>query len=209
MTSPCAAKRGANSARKTRGTGEKGAMSDNGNYAPFAWTDPAIVARFSAKVDRDGPVHPTLGQCWFWTGSRTGHPRKNHPAHSLYGQFTYRHGGPQRHIYAHRFAWALTHGAVPSVHVLHHCDNPPCVNPDHLYLGTQADNMRDAASRHRFHVPRTRRLSLLDRLTIARTPWYRGVVVALAREYGVTKAAISRIRRGRFIGAAQAVELIA
>jgi len=102
----------------------------------------------------------------------------------------------------HRLVWELLRGPIPSgQQINHHCDNPICVNPEHLYLGTQAENMRDAARRKRFTVPRTTtKLSLHDRMVIYKTPAYRGVCVALARRYGVTKACISVIRRGRFLG---------
>lgn len=49
-----------------------------------------------------------------------------------------------RHTAAHRVAWELTYGPIPAgMHVLHRCDNKPCVNPDHLFLGTQRDNAID------------------------------------------------------------------
>ena len=51
--------------------------------------------------------------------------------------------------YAHRMAWILANGEIPEgKYVCHHCDNPPCCNPDHLYIGTQVENMRDASERH-------------------------------------------------------------
>lgn len=89
---------------------------------------------FWAQVDKSG-------ECWVWTGSRTsfGH-----------GTFYPRDGGPVR-INAHRRSWEMHFGAIPEgLFVLHHCDNPPCVRPDHLFLGTQADNMQDALSKGRY-----------------------------------------------------------
>lgn len=75
--------------------------------------------------------------CWEWTGSN----------------FTFGHGlfNLQRiPRMAHRISWTLINGAIPEgMNVLHHCDNPNCVNPDHLFLGTQADNIRDMCSKGR------------------------------------------------------------
>lgn len=56
----------------------------------------------------------------------------------------------RRSTLAHRVAWEKVHGEIPpGVCVLHHCDNPPCVNVDHLYLGSRADNARDRTERDR------------------------------------------------------------
>lgn len=77
-----------------------------------------------------------VGQCWEWTGTKEGNG---------YGWLRW-----DRHpAKAHRLAWMLVHGPFPehgNRHVLHHCDNPPCVRPSHLWIGTHADNMAD---RHR------------------------------------------------------------
>jgi hypothetical protein len=76
--------------------------------------------------------------CWLWTGE---------VLHNGYGRIYHADGHKEA---AHRVAWRLVNGPIPAdLSVCHHCDNPPCVRPDHLFLGTHADNMRDKVSKGR------------------------------------------------------------
>jgi hypothetical protein len=95
-----------------------------------------ILNRWTAKVQ---PTDPHL--CWEWTGAI---------ATSGYGVLGAQ--APSRKtVYAHRLAWEMFRGPIlpATPFVLHHCDNPRCVNPWHLWLGTHQDNMDDMAAKGR------------------------------------------------------------
>jgi hypothetical protein len=103
-------------------------MQRHGSYDP----PPTAEQRFWKMVDRNGP-----NGCWLWTGGKTG---------SGYGRIDIDEKG----VRAHRFSYELDTGINPGkLQVLHKCDNPPCVNPEHLFLGTIFDNMRDCALKKR------------------------------------------------------------
>lgn len=82
--------------------------------------------------------------CWLWTGRLVRHG---------YGQISLGGRHPKRAA-AHRASWEIANGPVPDgLWVLHHCDNPPCVRPDHLFLGTAKDNSRDRDIKGRGKMP--------------------------------------------------------
>jgi len=96
------------------------------------WRDPMQLAieRFWARVDKSGA-------CWVWTGSKD---------QDGYGCSVSRLLGRR----AHRASWEIVNGKIPKgMQVLHTCDNPPCVNPDHLFLGTHKINMWDRSKKGR------------------------------------------------------------
>ena len=139
--------------------------------------------RFWQKVNKDCP-----SRCWEWTAGccRDG-----------YGSF---HVDMQhRGVGAHRISWILHTGRVPTLSILHSCDNPKCVNPEHLREGTQVENMADRTRRGRT----ARHISELNgraKITfeLAETIRNRYVIgniqqSELALEYGLAQSSISRI----------------
>jgi hypothetical protein len=105
-----------------------------------------------------------------------------------YGSF-WCDGHPQL---AHRLAWTLERGPIGDKLVLHHCDTPACVRPDHLYLGTTADNNRDALVRGRIYRPK---LSPDDVRDIRRLVSEGQTRVRIAAQFGVHHSLIHQIIR--------------
>lgn len=94
------------------------------------------TSRFWKLVNKDGPDH-ALGKCWVWTGFGT----------NGYGMFC----ANGKRYSASRYSYELLRGPVdPSLWILHHCDNPSCVNPVHLYAGTVIENNADMVARDRY-----------------------------------------------------------
>lgn len=110
--------------------------ADGGRTAMVAnnSTKPSLSERFWSKVRKLKPH-----ECWEWQASRVS---------AGYGKISLPHSRQLEG--AHRVAWKLTNGPIPDgLFVLHRCDNPPCCNPSHLFLGTHADNMKDMTAKGR------------------------------------------------------------
>jgi hypothetical protein len=154
--------------------------------APLDLTDApdSLRDRFWSKVDVRGP-----NQCWEWASYRT---------QFGYGLFMISKG-VQR--VASRVSLAFV-AAIPAGQVAcHTCDNPPCVNPRHLFLGTQADNANDCISKGRANRSRgeghlSARLTEVQVAQIRATPQYYGINEDLAKVFGVSAKTIARIRSG-------------
>lgn len=167
--------------------------------------------RFWAKVNKNGPVPehvPHLGPCWVWTGALN---------HGGYGRLIVGTKAAYQVQLAHRTSWLMHFGLMPEdkPYVLHHCDNSACVRPNHLWVGTLADNNADRHTKGRdgravgeAHGSRTKPESICrgerqgsSKLTEAQVVEIRrlfdaGYPIRLCQEeYGVTRSALFRIAR--------------
>lgn len=154
---------------------------------------PSLEDRFWEKVEVAGP-----DECWEWQAYKDG---------CGYGQiFREKIGGIRHNDRAHRISWELHNGPIPAdLQVLHTCDNPPCCNPAHLWLGTPADNAADREEKgrgNRGHVwgeGHGQSKLTEDQVLEIRMLYATGGIThqALANRHGVTREAISRIMQGR------------
>ncbi len=127
--------------------------------------------------------------CWEWTKGRN---------HKGYGCF---HPGSGLTIMPHRFSWELHFGPIPDgLHVLHHCDNPPCVRPSHLFLGTSHDNHLDMVAKGRSSAGERHSNAKLTASQVAtmRAKHASGGITAkrLASEYGISYSHARGILKG-------------
>ena len=96
------------------------------------------VGRYATPEDRFWRKVDKSGECWLWQGAT--YCRMHYGCLGIGGRTTR----------AHRFSWELHNGPIPDgLCVLHRCDVPRCVNPDHLFLGTKLDNMKDRTAKGR------------------------------------------------------------
>ena len=156
-----------------------------------ALADPA--KRESAQRRLASFLRPNIETgCIEWTGKAT--------AHGGYGAMT---AGRGYKIRAHRLAWALRHGPIPSGKIVcHKCDNPKCCNVLHLFLGTKADNMDDKMRKGRGSAPPMHLGEKHPKATIPDADFpaikaSKETLHVLAARYGVSTMTIWRIRKGK------------
>lgn len=145
----------------------------------------SLRERFEKKYE---PV--TESGCWIWTASLgpTG-----------YGQINYETRGRKytKVMKAHRVAWLLYRGEIPSdTDVLHKCDQPLCVNPNHLFLGKAQDNVNDMWKKGRGCSGSAHPNSKLTEARVVEIRMDTRQQIVLAKEYGVSETTISVIKNG-------------
>lgn len=133
------------------------------------------------RVDSSGG----LFACWPYTGART---------HNGYG----RHPLRNTTVRAHRLAWELTNGPIPAGFVVcHRCDNPPCCNPVHLFVGTLGENLADARQKGHLIVGGAHPRARLTEEQVRSIRTSSAPFTHLARRYGVSNTQIARVVRGQ------------
>lgn len=164
-------------------------MTDIPDDAALAGINPGnntLIERFWSKVDKSS-------DCWIWTGYRN--KRMGYGRIGAGGE-----GG--KLLMAHRLAWELHFGPIPeNMIVMHKCDNPPCVNPAHLRLGTVWDNNqdRDAKNRNRHLTGEESASSKLteDQVRAIMARLEKGeTTISIAKDFPVKRKAIGSIKNG-------------
>lgn len=144
------------------------------------------------KYLEDSSEKIPIAGCWIWT-----------KATHKFGHGIATRNDTKKSGLAHRESYKYYVGDIPNTTQINHsCDNPSCINPSHLYLGTQKDNMLDVSSRGRWpnrsgSANITSKLSDVDVEYIKSYPTYRGSGVVLGKLFGVSRTTICDIRKGK------------
>lgn len=141
------------------------------------------LLRFASKYSTDGPIpehQPHLGPCWPWRGTIV----------RGYGVFKLDHS---KQVRAHRFSWLIHRGPIEKgLFVCHRCDNRRCVNPGHLFLGTNEENTSDRHRKGRTYVKFSDEIVAAVRSDHARGDMQR----AIAERYGMSSGNVNMIVHG-------------
>lgn len=156
-------------------------------------TKPLALYARETLAPRFWPKVRTTDTCWVWEGAVSS---------KGYGVFAVRTARPAVLKGAHRVAYYLATGVDPgALMVCHSCDNPPCVNPEHLFLGTNQDNMRDCAQKGR--ITRANRLLTDEQVEVIRATYasFRGraplgMKQQLMSQFGVGRSCLQRLAAG-------------
>lgn len=148
-----------------------------GHWLYTQWTQ-TVEERFWEKVDKCGP-----DECWKWAGGRD---------KDGYGRFFWDY----RMRVAHRFSYELHYGPIQHRKIIcHHCDNPSCVNPKHLFVGSYQENSQDMVDKKRSAKGEYHGMSKLTRENVIkiRKQYISGETqTAIAKELGISQTTVSR-----------------
>lgn len=144
--------------------------------------DEKMKSRFLRMVDKSGK-----NGCWIWLGA------KKENGYGAFGLKEKLKGYRTR--YAHRVSWIIHKGSIPHrLFILHKCDNPPCVNPDHLFAGTQAENIADRIAKGRSNYGKGK-LTARDAQLIRKLGEHGLEHEKIAALFGITRSATSMVIR--------------
>jgi len=159
---------------------------DVNDYGSREVAEGNAIERFHKKYEIN------KSECWIWiAGTRLNSKGVAYPRHWT---------DDRKSIGAHRFSFELVHGAIPkSMYVCHKCDTPLCVNPDHLFVGTHQDNMRDMVQKRRSFTGRGENKKGRAKLTNQQADQIRKMNIShtkIAALFGVSTTTIGRIKCG-------------